>query len=72
MKIQGFLDHLLKSAGGGAGSGQAGAGRGGRRDADRGLGMAITSGKVLMVAAVAEIATGLALLVAPSMVGQLL
>ena len=34
--------------------------------------MAITSGKVLMVAAVAEIATGIALLVAPSMVGQLL
>lgn len=34
--------------------------------------MAITTGKVLMVAAVAEIATGLALLVVPSMVGQLL
>ena len=34
--------------------------------------MAITTGRVLMAAAVAEIATGLALLVLPSLVGQLL
>jgi hypothetical protein len=34
--------------------------------------MAIATGRVLMVAAVAEIATGLALLVAPALVGQLL